>query len=198
MAIPVKTRRSAAVSSLRRAPTAADLLDLARRCFLRGERIQVEQLAAELGISRATAYRWAGNAEQLEGQVVASLVEGTFRRAESEARGRGAARVVDMMEHGMRLIAGFEPYRAFLERDPQKALRIVASKDGPVQQQTIALHQELLEKEMRQGHLRLSVDAHTMAYALVRIAETFLYADFIAGEEPDIDKAVGILKLMLR
>jgi Tetracyclin repressor-like, C-terminal domain len=37
-----------------------------------------------------------------------------------------------------------------------------------------------------------------MAYALVRIVESFLYADPIAGEKPDLKKAVEILKLMLR
>jgi len=37
-----------------------------------------------------------------------------------------------------------------------------------------------------------------MAYALVRIVESFIYADVIAGEDPDIDKAVDILRLMLR
>jgi hypothetical protein len=37
-----------------------------------------------------------------------------------------------------------------------------------------------------------------MAYALVRLAESFLYADMISGEKPDLAKAVEILKLMLR
>lgn len=37
-----------------------------------------------------------------------------------------------------------------------------------------------------------------MAYAIVRIGESFLYADTIAGEKPDLDKAVEIVKLMLR
>ena len=197
MGISLKEGQPAA-GSAPRAPTSEDLLELARQRFLHGERIQVEVLASELGISRATAYRWADNAEQLTGRVIASFAEATFRRAASEARGRGAKRVLDVMERGMRLIAAFEPYRKFFERDPQKALRIVASKEGPVQRQTIALHQELLEEEVRRGHLRLSVDAHAMAYALVRIVETFIYADVIAGEEPDIDKAVDILKLMLR
>lgn len=181
-----------------RLPTAADLLGLAGRRFLKGERVRVEELAAELGVSRATAYRWVGNNEQLLGGVIASLSLEVYQQALRGARGRGAVRVVDMMARGMRLIAGSRAYRAFLERDPEKALRIVASKQGPVQRTTIALHQQLLEEEMRQGHLRLPVDAHTMAYALVRIAESFLYADLIAGEKPDIGKAVEIVKLMLR
>jgi hypothetical protein len=183
---------------LRPAPTAGDLLALARQRFLRGERFGVEELASELAISRATAYRWAGNAEQLAGMVIASLAEDTFRRACREVHGRGASRVVAVMARGMRYVATSEAYRAFVARDPQKALRLVASKDGPVQQRTIALHEELLEEEMRRGTLRLPVDAHTMAYALVRLVESFLYADAIAGEKPDLEKAVDVLKLMLR
>jgi len=37
-----------------------------------------------------------------------------------------------------------------------------------------------------------------MAYAQVRIVESFIYADVIAGEDSDINKAVEILRLMLR
>ncbi|MGH2758129.1 MAG: QsdR family transcriptional regulator [Vicinamibacterales bacterium] len=32
---------------------------------------------------------------------------------------------------------------------------------------------------------------------LRRISESFLYADLIAGEEPDVEKAVEIFKLLL-
>jgi AcrR family transcriptional regulator len=193
-----KQQRRQGLSKLRQVATEADLRALARRRFLAGERLSLEDLAAELGISRATAYRWAGNAEQLAGEVIASLVDSTHRRAVREARGQGAARVIDVTTRGMRYIAASAPYRAFLERDPQKALRIVASKEGPVQARTIARNQELLEEEIRRGTLRLPVDAHTMAYAVVRLVESFLYADMIAGESPDLDKATEILNLMLR
>jgi len=178
--------------------TEDDLVARARARFMAGERMSVEELAVELGISRATAYRWVGNNEQLAGLVVASVAEATFKRALGEARGRGAARVVDVIARGMRYVAGSQAYRRFLDRDPQRALRIVASKEFPVQQRTIALHQALLEEEVRRGALELSVDAHTMAYALVRVVESFLYADAIAGERLDLEKAIAILKLMLR
>jgi hypothetical protein len=102
------------------------------------------------------------------------------------------------MERGMRAVLDSRAYREFLVRDPQKSLRIVASKDGPSQRRAIELHQQLLEEEMAKGNLQLPVDAHTMAFALVRMAETFLYADLIAGETPDVDKAVTLLRLMLR
>jgi AcrR family transcriptional regulator len=195
---PGKVQPHRQVPKLRPVATEADLRALARRRFLSGERLSVEDLASELGISRATAYRWAGNAEALAGEVIASLVDDTFRRALREARGRGAARVIDVTARGMHYIATSAPYRAFLERDPQRALRIVASKDGPVQARTIVLHQALLEEEIRRGALHFPVDAHTVAYALVRIVESFLYADMIVGEKPDLEKAIEIVKLMLR
>ncbi len=98
----------------------------------------------------------------------------------------------------MRYIASNKAYRAFLERNPQKALWIVTSKTGPVQARVIALNEGMLEEEIARGELRLPVDAHTMAYALVRIAEAFLYADMFTGEKPDLEKATQILSLMLR
>jgi AcrR family transcriptional regulator len=186
------------LSGLRPVATAADLRALARRRFLRGERLSLDELAAELRISRATVFRWAGNAELLTAEVIAEIVEDTFRRSVREARGRGAERIIDATARGLRYIATSAPYRAFISRDPQKALRIVASKEAPVQSRTIALNQGLIEEEVRSGALQIPVDAHTMAYALVRIGESFLYADVIAGEKPDLDKAVEILKLMFR
>jgi len=193
-----KTKVRPRLSGLRPVATEADLRAAARRRFMAGERISLEDLAAELGISRATAYRWAGNAELLAAQVIASLVEDTFARSVREAKGRGAERIVDATARGLRYIASSKPYQAFIRRDPERALRIVASKEAPVQSRTIALNQQLIEQEVKSGALSLPVDAHTMAYALVRIGESFLYADAIAGEKPDLDKAVEILKLMLR
>jgi len=155
-------------------PTAADLLALARRRFLACERLSLDELAADLGVSRATVYRWAGNAEQLAGQVVVGLVDETFARSLREASGTGAERIVDATARGMHYVATSKGYHAFVARDPQRALRIVASKEGPVQARTIAHHEGLLREEVERGHLTLPVDPHTMAYALVRVAESFL------------------------
>lgn len=179
------------------APTRTELLALARRRFLQRQPLDVQSLADALGVSRATAYRWAGNAEALVGEVITGLVSETFERLRREVPGRGARRVLGVMVGGMRAIAAFAPLREFLERDAEAGLRVVASRNFPVQRNTIALHQALLEEEVERG-LELPVDTHSMAYALVRVVESFLYADLIAGEEPDVDKAEQILRLMLR
>jgi tetracycline repressor-like protein len=179
-------------------PTEADLVALARHRFILGERLDIAGMAEGLGISRATAYRWAGgNVDTLTGKVIATLAEDTFHRSVREAKGRGAARVLDVTSRGLRYMSSYRPYRTWLEgEDPTTAMRIVASNYSPVQATMIRLNQGLLEQEMARG-MRLAVDAHTMAYAIVRISEAFLYADLIAGEEPDVEKAVEILRLLL-
>lgn len=177
----------------------ADLLRLARRRFLRGEELDVQGLAEELEISRATAYRWAGNADTLVARVIASLIEDTFRLVRREARGRGYARLVDMHRLGLGYMATSKPYRSWIAReDPETVLRIVASKHYPVQATTIRLWAEVLREEADRGTIVLPLDAHTLAYATVRLGESFLYADMIAGEEPDIDSAVEIFKQLVR
>jgi AcrR family transcriptional regulator len=179
--------------------TSVDLVRLARRRFLRGERLEIQGLADELGVSRATAYRWAGNADVLVGRVIASLAEETFRRADREAGGRGYERLVDLHRRGTKAIATSKPYRAWIAReDPESVLRIVASKHHPAQATSIRCWEETLRAEAARGVITLPLDAHTLAYAIVRLGESFLYADLIAGEEPDVDSAVETFRLLVR
>jgi hypothetical protein len=179
--------------------TQTELLALARHRFISGERLDIQSLARELGVSRATAYRWAGgNVDTLAARVIAALAEETFHRSVREAGGTGWARIHEVQARGLRYMSTFPPYRAFLQREREKALPIVASKEGSAQQTMIRLNQALLEEEAQRGNIELPVDAHTLAYAIVRISESFLYADLIAGGEPDVDKAMEILRLLCR
>ena len=193
------SRVALSVGRRRLEPSPEGLIGAARRRFLKGERLDIAGLADEVGVSRATAYRWACNVDTLTGRVIAGLAEETVAQSRRVAQGRGATFVLEVLALGLRAISSLKPYRDWLEHeDPQTALRIVASKESPVQATTIRLVQGLLEEEVARGHLRLALDAHAMAYALVRISESFLYADLIAGEEPDIDKAVEIHRLLLQ
>src|SRR5437588_10965032 len=52
-----------------------DALALARSRFLKGERVDVQAIARELGLARAAMHRWFGTREQLLGEVLAELAE---------------------------------------------------------------------------------------------------------------------------
>lgn len=175
-----------------------DLHSLARQWFIGQKRIELQKLAVELGISRATAYRWAGSAEQLVGQVLASLIDDTFQQILKRTTTTGSERVLEVLNRGMHYAYRFRPLQKFLANNAQLGLKVVASKHGPVQERTIANIRDLLEEEIEAGNIELPVEPAVMAYALTRIVESFLYADLITGASPDLDNASKILTLMLR
>jgi hypothetical protein len=87
--------------------------------------------------------------------------------------------------------------RRLLDAEPEAALRILTSKRGPVQGGTIEAVTRLLQQERERGRLELRMDAATTAYIIVRVGESFLYADVIAATEPDVDRAVEVIRQLL-
>ena len=56
---------------------------------------------------------------------------------------------------------------------------------------------ELLREEQQAGGLRLRADVDGLAYAVVRMAEGFIYHDTVMGTEPDVERAAEIVALLL-
>jgi len=179
-------------------PTPLDALALARRRWLAGERLDMGALAKGLGVSRATLYSWVGSRERLIGEVIWSFAEQGLTQAIDAAEGEGAAYVVDVIERFARMNAAFEPLRRFIEQDPELALRILTSKKGPIQERMIEAARRLLEEQVAAGSLTVPLDIDTLAYLLIRVNESFIYSDVITGSEPDVDRAVEVVRLLLR
>jgi len=177
--------------------TPLDALRVARRQWLAGERLDMGALAQTLAISRATLYTWVGSRERLIGEILWSFAEQGLRQAREEAKGTGAAYVVDVFRRFIHLNAGFTPLRRFVEQDPELALRVLTSKNSPVQARMIAASRELLEAEVSRGTLKPALGLDTLAYTLIRVAESFLYRDVIAGSDPDVDRAVEVVRVLL-
>jgi AcrR family transcriptional regulator len=178
------------------APTRVDLLAVARRRFLKGQRLDMQAMGSELGVSRTTVYRWAGNHDQLLGEVMSRLAYETFQVAERGVRQSGRARVLEVYTNFLTLLAESEPMRAALLRDPAQFLRI-ATRPGPVKRTLTSLFEELLRREVERGALNLSTDLGALASAMVRIAEAAVHADLLAGEQPDVRSSVDIVTLLL-
>jgi AcrR family transcriptional regulator len=178
-------------------PTTADAHRIARRRVLAGQRIDMRALANELGVSRATLYRWTGRREQLVGNVLGALAEETFELCKRDAAGTGAARIINVFDRHLAMIAKAPALRRFLETDAETALRVLTMRDGPVQGRLVRAHTELLREEARRGTFTPRVDAAALAYAIVRIGEAFLYNDAILALEPNLEQAGAIVRLLL-
>jgi AcrR family transcriptional regulator len=169
--------------------------------FVAGRRLDMQALAADLGMSRSTLYRRVKDRDELLGEVVWHQTRRVMLSvvAQVDAEGlSGAERVLEITRRFMAVIAAQQPLRQLLDREPEAALRILTSKHGPVQRNLVALSAGILQEEVDAGRLRLSIDPATLAYVIVRIGESFLYADAIADRDPDLELATEVIARLLR
>jgi AcrR family transcriptional regulator len=194
-----RTRLELHVVGAARAPIAPlDVLAEARRRFLRGSRLDMRELAADLKISRATLYRWVGDRERLMGEILWSLAErGLADASEHAGDAKGAEWVVRFYARFMEIVAGFEPIRRFVEAEPDAALRVLTSRHGVQQQRLIKTLRTVLEERAAAGELALRLPAEDLAFVMVRIGESFIWREFITGEEPEISHATAVVRVLL-
>ena len=179
-----------------RKPDALDAFRVARRWFTAGRRIEMQELAAELGVNRATLFRWVGGRDDLLAEILWSLAEPALAAAVEATEGSGAQRITGVIGRFAATIDQADFLREFLRREPERALRILTTRAGTVQERLVGAIDSLLNNEVSQGHLRSPLPRRDLAYLIVRIVESFLYAEYITGAEPDIamaELAVGAL-----
>ncbi|NMO04700.1 TetR/AcrR family transcriptional regulator [Gordonia sp. TBRC 11910] len=169
----------------------------ARRHFFAGDKIDLQKLAAELGVDRSTLFRWVGNREQLLETVMWSLSEPTFRGALEETTNIGAARIADTTGAFSQALIDAPYFRTFLRREPERALRVLTTKASTLQSGLVSAVEKLVQQELDRGNLQHRMSAHDLAYLITRVAESFIYADLITGEQPDATKAAIAIAALL-
>jgi AcrR family transcriptional regulator len=156
--------------------------------YLRGLRVDVQAIAAELGLGRTTVYRWFGSREGLIGEVLVRAAEPLLDEARAEAQGRGGTALLDTFDRFNRSLAAAPALRQFVEQERDAALRIITSGGGIVQPRIVARIAGLIQEEVRAGTYEPPVDPGTLGYAIVRLAEAFLFNDAAAGMRGDVDR----------
>jgi AcrR family transcriptional regulator len=181
----------------RAAASREEVLAAATYRYLRGLRVDVQAIASELGLGRTTIYRWFGSRDALIGEVLVRAADPLLDEARANARGRGARRLLDMFDSINRALVSAPALRQFLEQERQIALRILTSGAGLVQPHMVARIAGFVEEEVRAGNFDPVVEADTLAYAVVRLAEAFLYNDAGAGIRGDVEKLREVEALLL-
>ncbi|MCP2288649.1 transcriptional regulator, TetR family [Nocardia amikacinitolerans] len=177
--------------------TREQVIELTRRAFLAGERVDVQAIAAELGLSRASIYRWFGSRDGLLGAMLVQEYEQMIARADARRRSRGAARILDVLDRVARWEAVNEPFRRYFENEPISGLRILTASDGPVQPHAVAAVAELIARVEEEDGYRPPLERELLAYTLVRIGEAFLYTDTAAGIRNDVDRLREVQSVLL-
>jgi AcrR family transcriptional regulator len=196
--VAYRASRSLAPGQTAAPATPAAAFRVARRRFLAGERLDMQALALELGVSRQTLYRWTGSREELLADVLFSLSDASFEQAKRDTAGlAGAERLLAVFRHHVAAIVSSAPLQAFVRRETQTALRILTSRHGSVNARTIHRLAALYRSEQEAGHFAPRADIDTLAFAVVCLTESFIYNDARAAVEPEVDRAAAVVTLLL-
>lgn len=178
--------------------TPLDAFKLARKKFLAGERVDMGLLADELGVSRVTLYRWAGSRENLLTEIMWSLVSRALEEEGKRTRAKGGERVAIITAHFINGVIAHPGMQAFLDREGEAAMRLVTSTAGEFQKRLIKEIRRLLAEEVERRQYKPSIPLDDLAYAVVRLGESYAYRRFITGKAADARGVEQLLKLLLR
>ena len=170
------------------AATRDEVLTLARGRFLAAERVDMKALARELGLARATMHRWFGTREELLGEMLADLAEERLLAIRRRTPGSGAGALHECFDTFNRELAATKGLGVLLAQEGERAFRILSSGAGPVQPRMVALVERMIDEEIAAGHFTASIAPPTLAYAIVRLAESFLYNDAMFGIRGDTER----------
>lgn len=161
-------------------------------------RVDMQGLAQALGVSRVTLFRHVGSREALLGAALWRLTERTLAAAERRARpGPGESRCAAVMQAFNALVAAAPGLRRLLDDEPALALRVLTDPRGPVQPGVVRAFEELLRADQAAG-LELLIEPGALSFALVRVGESFLYADVLAARRPDVETADRLQRALIQ
>jgi AcrR family transcriptional regulator len=174
------------------------MLRVARRHFLATGSLEMRGLALELGIGRATLYRWARTREALLGEVIADLGRANLRRAEASVHtAAGPARLCDVHDLHLRRISESSAMHSFIRREPQVASRVLLDVHGRVHTAVTEALADLVRRQRDESGWTPPLPVDDLAEMVARLSEAFLYADLIARAEPDVSAPDALLRLIL-
>jgi AcrR family transcriptional regulator len=168
--------------------TREEALELARKRFLACERVDVQAIARELGLARATMHRWFQTRELLLGEVLATLAEERLLAIRLEIGGAGAPALLQTLDRFNHEVSATRGMRALLAQEQERALRILTSSAGVVQPRVVACVERLIDTEVQAGEFLAPMPPEVLAYAITRLGEAFLYNDALAGIRGDTER----------
>ena len=164
----------------------------AARWIYDGRRLDMQGLADELGVSRVTLFRRVGSREELLSRALWLLTERTLEAAAAQweaERPEGALHTPGTGRHINAIVAQSTGLRRLLDDEPTLTIRVLTDPRGRVQTGIVAFVEDLLRRDVEEFGLVTLIEPDALAYALVRLGESFLYADVLAARKPDVATA---------
>lgn len=172
--------------------SASQVVERAARWFVEGRRLDMQGLADELGVSRSTLFRRVGGREELLGRalwsVTARSLDVAGKRWERN-RPPTALHTTGALHQFNAIVAESVGLRKLFDEEPAAAMRVLTEPRGRIQNGVVAAIEALLAWDIDEFGLVPIIETEALAYAIMRIGESFLYADVLAARSVDVEKA---------
>ena len=181
----------------RKRATRNDALRLAKRVYLQGGRVDINQIAQELGVNRVTVHRWVGTRDALLLEIVWPLSEATLKGVWAEIADTSGPRVPRLMMMYLQAQLTHAGAKRFMLEENERAMKLFTHSSYGHQPRLIAEVRTYLERDLKEGRIVSSLTIDELAYATVRVVESYAYLPSITGDEPDPEGAYRVLKVLL-
>lgn len=180
--------------------TPLDALKVAHRWFREGRRIDIRALAKELGISRVTLHRWVGTRDQLLVEVLWLNADRSLARVWETVRGEGPAHslTAETLSRWAADVLVHPGFRRMQAAEGELLARLLTRDASEFQSRLIGLVTTMLTYDVGTGRVTIDLEPAELAYATVRIAESFVHTPAITGGDPDPERNARVLRALLR
>lgn len=176
-------------------PRASQVVDAACLQFEMCQRVDLVELADICEVNRATLYRWFGSRDALLAEVLWRL---SMRIVHSVIRGIPGTSLSGLMlsiQGYLKIVSTHKGQIYFLKNEPEVAARVLFTGEHSIRNRLINVLLVYLPRyrAFKQGDPQVK----TLAQAIVRLGETFLYGDRLGDTEPQLDEYFKIITLLM-
>ncbi len=170
------------------------VLEAARQSFVHAGRLDIQELAHELSVSRATLYRVVSSRERLLGDVLWSLAEISLHSAIRETTGAmDLERLLRIGSQFRKSALGSEALRTFVRAEPSTAAVTLFTR-GEMRDRVADEWKALLLQATEGRESSLTIDASHAAEIIVSLGASMLYGDLISDQEHDSDLVAMVIR----
>ncbi|MCX5417562.1 QsdR family transcriptional regulator [Streptomyces sp. NBC_00059] len=180
----------------RRVVTRGHVVRGACRFFLRHGTVDMDALAQDLAISRATLYRVVGSRDALLADVLWELADHLLERARRRRTRAGVDGVLEITRYFVGALRGSAPFEDFLRAEPETARRLLTG--GCVHRRAVLAQRSILLEAGERDRLWPRSGIDDLAYLYVRVVESTLYAELLSSRRPDLALAERTARAVLQ
>ncbi|WP_328187333.1 QsdR family transcriptional regulator [Marinobacter sp. OP 3.4] len=172
-------------------------LEVGRQRWLDCERINMGSIADEVGVNRATLFRWVGSRELFVGEIIWSFYQDLIDKTLEATSGEGPDYVVAVLEQLLRKVVNTKQLHHFIRQDPEYAIRILTSRSSLFQARSVNMVRGLIAEQTGKTDWTPPIHQDDLAFLIIRVGESFLYGDVISGQKTDIAQTTTAFRLLL-